>query len=629
MSNTFFLHSVIVVLVSFLANCILFLLIQKPLFMLYNWRKADLTQTRNELRGIYCHGLVLDMAAAGYLLLVPILLLAVAQVCANWPFAHVITIYNLVISLLLSLIVVTDTILYSFWDSKIEASVLLYLDSPGKFNSVSKSFLIVAVVGLALIAVVFFYGMQWPYYWCPTAAMVPSSLWNRIGAALCMLLLGGAIFLAVIRGGLGRRGKMHKPNSPAKVFYSSVPYFNHAALNPLFNFLYTLSRRQRFDTEFQFMPHEEAQETYNRVFLHNGVSDDAPTMATSLLNTSRPNIVLFIMESFSWPFIKPLGGMDGVTPNFENLIREGIFFTHCYCSSMRTDRGIVAIESGYLAQPTTSIIKYSHKISTLPGLPKILQKYGYDTQLVHGGDLRIFNKYEYYQLCGHRHMIGIEDFPPNAATQKWGVPDHIVMEWLADDILNRHRNHPQQPWMMTMQTLSSHVPYDVPWHILDDTELNGFAYTDHALGQFVERMKGSSVWDNLLIICITDHGVHYNGVRPHHVEFAHIPWLMIGGAVKQPMIVDKVVNQTDLPATTLAMMGMPHSDFPFSRDVFSDAYTYPCSFNTYNNGLMFRDAHGCTVFDNNSLQASHDLNAEREHLGKGVLQYLYNDLSKR
>lgn len=599
------------------------------MFLFYNRQKTNLTQTCKELGAIYRHGLVLDIAAAGYLQLIPILLLTVAQVYANWNFATVLTIYNFLIAIVLALIVVADTVLYNFWDSKLEASILLYLDSPGKFKSISNLFLVIAVGGLLLIAAIFFGALQLPHYWMPSAIQQPESIWICLSAAFGMLLFGVVFFFVVIRGGLGKRGKIHKPNTPAKAFYSSIPYFNHAALNPLFNFLYTLSKRQKFDREFIFMSHEEAKTAYEYVFLNNGASDNVHTIAPTLLTTPRPNIMLFIMESFSWQFIKSLGGMEGVTPNFERLCNEGIFFTNCYCSSMRTDRGIVAIESGYLAQPTTSIIKYSHKISTLPGLPKSLRQQGYDTQLIHGGDLRIFNKYEYYQQCGHSRLVGIEDFPANAATQKWGVPDHVVMERLADDILNRHKHNPQQPWMMTMQTLSSHMPFDVPWHILDDTELNGYAYTDHALGMFVERMKDSPVWDNLLIICMADHGAHYNDMTPDQVEFFHIPWLMIGGAVKQPFVIDKVVNQTDLPATMLAMMGLPHNDFIFSRDVFSEAYTYPCSFNTYNNGLMFRDIQGCTVFDNTSQQASHDLNNEREHLGKGVLQYLYNDLSSR
>lgn len=625
----FLLHSIFFILFSFAVIYLLFLLIQKPLFLLYNRKKVSPSQTCRELGAICLHGFVLDCAAVGYLLLFPILLLTVAQVYANCPLYGLLTLYNLFIALLLSLIVEADAVLYGFWDSKLEASVLLYLDSPGKFNSVSRRFLLIALGGWLLLATVFFCLLQWPLSHLPSAVQFPDSLWSRIGEAMGMLLFGVVMFFVAIRGGLGKRGKVHRVNTPAKAFYSSVPYFNHAALNPLFNFLYTLGKRQHFDKKFQFMSSEEAEKVYRQVFLHNGASSAASTKGTTLLTTSRPNIVLFIMESFCSQFIKPLGGVEGVTPYFEQLCREGILFNHCYCSSMRTDRGIVAIESGYLAQPTTSIIKYSRKISTLPGLPKTLRQQGYDTQLLHGGDLRIFNKYEYYQQCGHSRLVGIDNFPADTAVQKWGVPDHVVMDWLADDILRRHKNQPLQSWMTTVQTLSSHMPYDVPWHILDDTELNGFAYTDRCLGLFVERMKNSPVWDNLLVICIADHGAHYKGLRPNHAGFAHIPWLMVGGAVKQPMVIDKVVNQTDLPATVLAMMGLPHDEFLFSRDVFSEAYTYPCSFNTFNNGFMFRDAQGCTIFDNVSQQASHDLNAERERLGKGVLQYLYNDLSRR
>ena len=48
-------------------------------------------------------------------------------------------------------------------------------------------------------------------------------------------------------------------------------------------------------------------------------------------------------------------------------------------------------------------------------------------------------------------------------------------------------------------------------------------------------------------------------------RFYHIPLLWLGGAVKQPMQVDKIMNQTDLAATLLGQLGLEHTAFTFSR----------------------------------------------------------------
>ena len=41
--------------------------------------------------------------------------------------------------------------------------------------------------------------------------------------------------------------------------------------------------------------------------------------------------------------------------------------------------------------------------------------------------------------------------------------------------------------------------------------------------------------------------------------------LWLGGAIKQPMVVNKIMNQTDMAATLLAQMGISHEEFSFSR----------------------------------------------------------------
>ena len=60
--------------------------------------------------------------------------------------------------------------------------------------------------------------------------------------------------------------------------------------------------------------------------------------------------------------------------------KEGILFTNFYANSFRTDRGLVAILSGYPAQPTTSIMKYPRKTQNLPAIAGSLRDTGYRTK---------------------------------------------------------------------------------------------------------------------------------------------------------------------------------------------------------------------------------------------------------
>ena len=158
------------------------------------------------------------------------------------------------------------------------------------------------------------------------------------------------------------------------------------------------------------------------------------------LNTSRPNILVIVLEGFGAVFIENLGGMKDVAPNFNRISEEGVYFTQCYCSSFRTDRGIVSALSGYLAQPTTSIMRYSHKIHTLPGLPKSLKNYGYETQALYGGDITFFNMSDYFIAAGHDKLVSQDNFPASERTTKWGVPDHTAFEW-STRISNKSMNN--------------------------------------------------------------------------------------------------------------------------------------------------------------------------------------------
>lgn len=593
---------------------LLIFILQKPLFMLYNgsiekgFGFADYMQ-------VMVHGASLDAATAGYLTAFPFLLVLISIWFRKFPLKKILYGYYILAAALISIIFVVDMALYTFWGFKLDASVFLYIDSPKEaLASVSVGFILLRVLAILLLIAL----NSWVLLKITPSVLTATR--KRIAGTAGMLLLGGVLFI-IIRGGV-----TESTSNIGQVYFSNEPFLNHSAVNPDFSLLSSMGKSQDFASEFNFFDEEK------RAALFDGLypTTDGDSII-QVLNTKRPNILIILMEGFGGAFVEPLGGLPDVTPHFNRLSKEGIFFTNCYANSFRTDRGTVCTFSGYLGLPTASVMKIPAKSRTLPAIAEGLSKAGYKTDFLYGGDINFTNMKSYLLSTGYQRLIANTDFSLAEQTSNaWGVNDDITFEYLYNQLRNRKE---EGPWHTAFLTLSSHEPFEVPYHRLEDKIPNAFAYTDECLGKFVDRLKQTPAWKDLLVICLPDHGFYYPREGSNAMpRFYHIPLLWLGGAVKQPMQVDKIMNQTDLAATLLGQLGLEHTAFTFSRNVLGSDYKYPFAFYSFNNGFSFRDSTGVTVFDNNSgsiLFNEPEADESRLDKGKAILQTVYDDLGNR
>ena len=593
---------------------LLIFILQKPLFMLYNgsiekgFGFADYMQ-------VMIHGASLDAATAGYLTAFPFLLVLISIWFRKFPLKKILYGYYILAAALISIIFVVDMALYTFWGFKLDVSVFLYIDSPKEaLASVSVGFILLRVLAILLLIAL----NSWVLLKITPSVLTATR--KRIAGTAGMLLLGGVLFI-IIRGGV-----TESTSNIGQVYFSNEPFLNHSAVNPDFSLLSSMGKSQDFASEFNFFDEEK------RAALFDGLypTTDGDSII-QVLNTKRPNILIILMEGFGGAFVEPLGGLPDVTPHFNRLSKEGVFFTNCYANSFRTDRGTVCTFSGYLGLPTASVMKIPAKSRTLPAIAEGLSKVGYKTDFLYGGDINFTNMKSYLLSTGYQRLTANTDFSLAEQTSNaWGVNDDITFEYLYNQLRNRKE---EGPWHTAFLTLSSHEPFEVPYHRLEDKIPNAFAYTDECLGKFVDRLKQTPAWKDLLVICLPDHGFYYPREGSNAMpRFYHIPLLWLGGAVKQPMQVDKIMNQTDLAATLLGQLGLEHTAFTFSRNVLGSDYKYPFAFYSFNNGFSFRDSTGVTVFDNNSgsiLFDKPEADESRLDKGKAILQTVYDDLGNR
>lgn len=595
-----------------------FELIQKPLFGLLNTRSsAPGGLSGSSVGAAYRHGFVSDAIVASYLTAIPLIIGALATFIGRFPLLTVLGVYNVLIALAIGLIATSDALLYGFWKYKLDASVFAYLRSiRGATASVSTIYLVTAVAGWLLVSATYFAAAQGVcalvLHACPAPAV--TSGWGYAAVALMLIAAVAGLFVII-------RGLKIRPNNPSVVYFSPEPYLNHLALNPAYNLIYSLTTNTDFKSQFREMSDEECRAITAPLFPVSG------TPHTRILRTQRPNIMMVVWESFGAEFMGELGGMPDVTPCADALAREGVLFTDCVAGSFRTDRGLVCLLSGYLGQPTTSIIRYTRKLPSLPGLPRTIAAAGYETVAIHGGDLTIMHKSDYYLASGHRRLVAQRDMPSGLHEGKWGIHDGDMMDFAADEA--GRLTSGGKPWMITLQTLSSHEPFEVPYARLADPVANSFAYTDASLGRMVERLKASGAWDNMVLIVVADHGLNSDRSAADRRNYAHIPLIMAGGAVDGPRRIDTLMSQTDIAATLLGQMDLDHSDFTFSRDILADTYTRPMGFHTYNNGFLIVTPEGYTEFDNVARAAVKGADHGRELTGKAILQHLYDDIDRR
>ena len=264
-------------------------------------------------------------------------------------------------------------------------------------------------------------------------------------------------------------------------------------------------------------------------------------------------------------------------------------------------------------------MKMPAKTRFMPGIAKSLRTEGYHTAYLYGGDINFTNMRSYLVTTGFEQLHWMKDYSiEEQRTSEWGVRDDITFKTLLEMTASQ-----KSPYLIGYSTLSSHEPWDVPTHRLDDEILNAFNYLDECIGRFISDLRKTPQWDNLLVILLPDHGFSHLGVGEEHEMHDHVPMLWLGGAIKEPRRIEQLCNQTDLPATLLGQLGIAHDDYPFSRDVMSRNYTYPFAVHTYNNGITMKDSTGFAVFDLNANRIIVDDCSDSEALirkGKAILQ---------
>jgi phosphoglycerol transferase MdoB-like AlkP superfamily enzyme len=606
-------------LVIYFLSWVVFFDLMRMIFLFYHFDKTKYLSFSTIISSFW-YGLRMDLSVAAYII-APVCLFVLLSLGIHF-FRRLLIyrIYTFIILLVVALISFFDLEIYNQWGFRMDATPLKFLSTPREaFASISH----LPLVFLFIIFIIC-YGL---FYFCFKYILrrifFQQQNQYRIATAVLLLLFMGCLIIPV-RGGL-----QLAPLNQSGVYFSTNNYANHAAINASWNFLHSLVSKGALEKNpYQYLTAQRVKQVTDSLYETGSASEQVVNFSSG----PPANVIVIIWESFTEKALHISIDNKEVTPRFNRMKSQGIYFSNLYASGDRTNKGIPAILSGYPAMPNTTIIHSPAKSEKLPVLPRLFKEKDYYTPFFYGGEPEFANIKSYLLHSGFDPIVGRSDFAAKDMNSKWGAHDGIVMNRVFENL-----NNSTKPFFATWLTLSSHEPFETPVPAVFETRnntgkfLNSLHYTDQVVGDFIDKCSKQAWWNNTLVIITGDHG-HPLPETNNKAQDFRSPMLWIGGALnKKGIVIDKIVSQLDIAATLSQQAGMSSAVFPFSKNIF-DSTSRSWAFFTFNDGFGFVDSIGRLVYDNIGKQpilSEGKAGARETEAGKAMMQYIYDDFLKK
>ncbi len=561
----------------------------------------------------FYHGLRLDLSMAGYLSIIPLLVFLALHFTSKTRINFTwVKIYNKFFIVLFSIIGIVNFNVYREWGSKINARIVEFAIKTPKesFASSESSPVMLALFLLAILLSVGFYLNFVLVRRYTEIKKEPLSL-----KIIIAILAFGVNFL-FIRGGTDTA-----PNSQSMAYFSNYQILNIASLNTEWNLGSSLLASGKVKKNpYLYFKADEAKQLVDELYT---VPKDT---TVHFLKNPRPNVVLFILESFTADLTKALGNEDGVTPNLDSLAKKGVFFSNIYATGNRTDKGLIGSLAGFPTLAFGSIVKWPEKMQKIPAISQEFYKNGYQTAFYYGGEAE-FDNYKAF-ILGHdfKKLTDKKNFQAKDMNPKWGAYDNVVFSrQLAD------ANTFKQPFFSTILSLTNHEPFDLQGNYKFGTADNiqkfksTAFFTDSCIGSYLDEAKKQAWYKNTLFVFIADHG-HPLPKANHEIyepQRFHIPLIFYGDVIKEEFRgrnYKELGSQLDLSATLLKQLNMNAKNFVWSKDLMNP-YRKKFAFFSWDNGLGFiKDQHTVT-FDNLGKNILYNTDKNNKVLTDSVLNY--------
>lgn len=279
------------------------------------------------------------------------------------------------------------------------------------------------------------------------------------------------------------------------------------------------------------------------------------------------NIVIILLESWSYKYIDALAGNNyGVTPNFDNLIKQGLSFNRFYSAGQRSIEGLQAVLTGVPLLVDMPRLGWGLENSKFSRLGSILKQHDYHTLFAQSSRRTSFHIDGISAAAGFDNYYGMEDMELKL---NYSNPDSFWFGWDHETFnkVQQHLSEVKEPFINFTFTGSTHAPYGtLPKQFLKyphgtDSEygfMNTLYYSDWALGKFMEQARQQPWFDNTIFFFTADHtlGTYHKGST---IGNFHIPLLIYSPKYIKPGNSNVISSHLDIMPTIIDLLNLPNT----------------------------------------------------------------------
>jgi phosphoglycerol transferase MdoB-like AlkP superfamily enzyme len=334
----------------------------------------------------------------------------------------------------------------------------------------------------------------------------------------------------------------------------------------------------------------------------------------TLSKKSKPNIVLFIVESYGREYLGSFNkrynipNYKGYTPFLDSLAQHSLIFDNAFANGRKSIHGMSSVLAGI---PSFKVAFTSSSFSNqkIQSLVSCLNDFGYDTSFFHGAANGSMGFQGFGNILGIQHYYGRTEFNNDDEYDDiWGIWDEPFLQYMEETISKK-----KQPFFASVFTLTSHTPYIVPkgyenmFPKGDKPIHQVVGYTDYAIKKFFEKAKKEPWFNNTIFILTADHTnqKYYKKYRKG-INRTAVPILFYkpdNSLAKRDTL---LAQQIDIYPTILDLIGYKKPFRSWGRSLVSNDVT-PFVITHTGNVFHFIKGNYTLVFDGNKTIGIYDI----------------------
>ena len=278
----------------------------------------------------------------------------------------------------------------------------------------------------------------------------------------------------------------------------------------------------------------------------------------------KPNIIVFIADDVSWDDIGVYGNDQVVTPNIDNLAKNGLIFNNAYLTTSSCSPSRNSILTGRYPHNTGAAELHTEPPLDMTSFPEILKDKGYYTLQAGKFHMGEYAKRGFHEVHDNKQINGLggEDYwveglkkrPKSKPFFMWYASYDAHRIWGENEFSGTH--NPDEIVVPDYLVNGSLTRLDLANYYDEITRF------DHYIGEVVNELKAQGEYENTYIIVMADNG------RP----FPHSKTRLNDQGVKTPFIVhhprsimsnkksNSLISAVDIASTILDIAGITPSE---------------------------------------------------------------------